>query len=124
MREAGTKRREGAKPYVLAQTYVPDPMLIDGRKFGIRVWVVVTGHNPLRAYLHCNGLVLFSTSRWVGGIAGEPRHSPPHCAECEVCEGGCSGVSHTSSLLHVAGHGTAATVSSVSATGSTAPSCE
>ncbi|MEW5315281.1 MAG: hypothetical protein WDW38_006722 [Sanguina aurantia] len=64
VKEAGTKRKEGAKPYVLAQTYVPDPMLIDGRKFGIRVWVVVTGHNPLRAYLHCNGLVLFSTSRY------------------------------------------------------------
>eukprot|EP00198_Chlamydomonas_reinhardtii_P004771 XP_001694107.1 predicted protein [Chlamydomonas reinhardtii] len=53
--------RPGQKPYVLAQRYVERPLLVDGRKFGLRVWVAVTGHSPLRAYLHCNGLVLFST---------------------------------------------------------------
>lgn len=55
------QRRSGQKPYVLAQRYVDNPLLVDGRKFGIRVWVVVTGFNPLRAYIHANGLVLFST---------------------------------------------------------------
>lgn len=46
-----------------AQQYVANPLLIQGRKFGIRVWVLVTGHNPLRVYMHTNGLVLFSTHR-------------------------------------------------------------
>ena len=46
-----------------AQRYVADPLLIQGRKFGIRVWVLVTGHDPLRVYMHANGLVLFSTHR-------------------------------------------------------------
>ncbi|EFJ42490.1 tubulin tyrosine ligase TtlE [Volvox carteri f. nagariensis] len=55
------RRRPSQKPYVLAQRYVDRPLLVDGRKFGIRVWVAVTGFNPLRAYLHSNGLVLFST---------------------------------------------------------------
>ncbi|KXZ53247.1 TTL5 protein [Gonium pectorale] len=60
--EAGrTRRRPTQKPYVLAQRYVDRPLLVEGRKFGIRVWVAVTGFNPLRAYLHANGLVLFST---------------------------------------------------------------
>ncbi|GLI61494.1 hypothetical protein VaNZ11_003822 [Volvox africanus] len=60
--EAGRpRRRPTQKPYVLAQRYVDRPLLVDGRKFGIRVWVAVTGFNPLRAYLHSNGLVLFST---------------------------------------------------------------
>ena len=51
------------KPYVQVQRYVSDPLLIQGRKFGIRVWVLVTGHDPLRVYLHGKGLVLFSTHR-------------------------------------------------------------
>lgn len=53
--------RPSQKPFVLAQRYVDRPLLVEGRKFGIRVWVLVTGYNPLRAYLHTNGLVLFST---------------------------------------------------------------
>jgi hypothetical protein len=35
-------------------------MLINGRKFGLRVWAVVTGVDPLSLYIHTNGLVLFS----------------------------------------------------------------
>ncbi|KAG2433886.1 hypothetical protein HXX76_008239 [Chlamydomonas incerta] len=58
---AKPRRRPGQKPYVLCQRYVERPLLVDGRKFGLRVWVAVTGHSPLRAYLHANGLVLFST---------------------------------------------------------------
>jgi hypothetical protein len=54
-------RPVGAKPWVLAQRYISDPLLIDGRKFGVRLWVVVTGVAPLRAYLSDKGLVLFST---------------------------------------------------------------
>ncbi len=50
-----------SKPYVMAQRYVERPLLVDGRKFGIRVWVLVLGPTPLRAYLHTNGLILFAT---------------------------------------------------------------
>lgn len=63
--EEGAKRRlksRGEKPYVQAQLYVKDPLLIHERKFGIRVWILVTGHNPLRSYMHTKGLVLFSSS--------------------------------------------------------------
>jgi hypothetical protein len=49
--------------WYLAQQYVPNPMLLDGRKFGIRLWVLVTGIRPLRLYVHRNGLVLLSTHR-------------------------------------------------------------
>ncbi len=60
--------REGAgatptKPFVQAQRYVSDPLLIHGRKFGLRVWVLVCGCDPMRAYLHTNGLVLFATDQ-------------------------------------------------------------
>jgi hypothetical protein len=48
---------------------------LQGRKYGIRVWLLISGVNPLRAYLHSNGLVLFSThgyddSSWVGEAGG------------------------------------------------------
>lgn len=54
-------RLPAAKPWVLAQRYVPDPLLIGGRKSGVRLWVLVTGVDPLRAYVSTYGLVLFST---------------------------------------------------------------
>lgn len=53
------------KPYVQAQQYISNPLLLsEGRKFGIRVWVLITGFDPLRVYLHSKGLVLFSTDAY------------------------------------------------------------
>lgn len=49
------------KPYVVAQRYVAAPMLLGGRKFGLRLWVLVSGSDPLRVWMHRRGLVLFST---------------------------------------------------------------
>ena len=42
--------------------YITNPLLIDGRKFGLRLWALVPGASPLRAYLHRNGLALFSSA--------------------------------------------------------------
>lgn len=58
-----TRRLPSAKPFVLAQRYISDPLLMDGCKFGIRVWLLITGLDPFTAYLHNQGLVLFSTDR-------------------------------------------------------------
>ena len=60
-----SKAKGAIKPYVQAQEYVANPLLLsDGRKFGIRVWVLVTGFDPLRVYIHERGLVLFSTDTY------------------------------------------------------------
>lgn len=64
------RRLPSAKPWVLAQRYVADPLLIGGRKFGVRLWVLVTGAAPLRAYLSDRGLVLFSTEGCAAGLGG------------------------------------------------------
>ena len=37
---------------------------MSGRKFHLRLWLLVTGHSPLRAYLHDRGLVLFSSEQY------------------------------------------------------------
>eukprot|EP00878_Enallax_costatus_P021301 GHUV01022547.1.p1 GENE.GHUV01022547.1~~GHUV01022547.1.p1 ORF type:complete len:513 (+),score=138.38 GHUV01022547.1:1-1539(+) len=47
--------------WYLAQQYITQPLLINRRKFGIRVWVTVPGVSPLRVYMHRNGLALFSS---------------------------------------------------------------
>lgn len=60
------------RPYVVAQQYIEDPLLINGLKFGIRVWTVITSVDPLRVYLHSGGLVLFSGDSYDGDtIVGE-----------------------------------------------------
>lgn len=50
--------------WYLAQQYINDPLLINGRKFGVRLWVAVPGVSPLRVYLHRNGLALFSSDAY------------------------------------------------------------
>ncbi|KIY98981.1 hypothetical protein MNEG_8982 [Monoraphidium neglectum] len=65
---------EGMRLYrwYLAQRYVTDPLLINGRKFGLRLWALVPGARPLRAYLHANGLALFSSELYRPEDAGKP----------------------------------------------------
>lgn len=46
------------------QKYVGDPLLIGGKKFDIRIYVLVTNYAPLTVYLYRDGFARFTHSRY------------------------------------------------------------
>lgn len=45
----------GALSAVLVQRYISDPLLVNGRKFDLRVYCAVTSLDPLRVYVYREG---------------------------------------------------------------------
>lgn len=49
---------------VIVQEYIDKPLLLDGFKFDLRVYVLVTSCNPLRIFIYKDGLVRLSTQAY------------------------------------------------------------
>lgn len=61
-----TKSLKDVKPSerVICQVYITKPFLIDGYKFDLRIYTLITSCDPLRVYIYKEGLVRFATSRY------------------------------------------------------------
>ena len=48
-------------PWYLTFRYIDRPLLLDGYKFDLRLYVLILSVNPLKIYIYTNGLVRLCT---------------------------------------------------------------
>jgi hypothetical protein len=61
-------------PHIVSE-YINNPLLFNGYKFDLRVYVAITSINPLRLYIYEDGLTRFATSKYTNQVHGNKKHS-------------------------------------------------
>lgn len=55
-------------PYIISR-YIDDPLLVGGKKFDMRLYVLVTSYRPLKAYLYRSGFCRFCVEQYTSDVA-------------------------------------------------------
>jgi Tubulin-tyrosine ligase family len=74
---------------VVLQRYLAEPLLLDGYKFDLRIYVLVTSFNPLEAFIYREGFARLST-RLYSTSAGDVQNRYVHLTNssiqvCYIC---------------------------------------
>lgn len=56
------------EPYIISR-YINDPLLVGGKKFDMRLYVLVTNYKPLKAYLYRGGFCRFCVEQYSDDVA-------------------------------------------------------
>lgn len=61
-----TRRLDDINPneHCVVQRYLRSPYLIDGYKFDLRIYVLITSCDPLKIFIYKEGMVRFATEEW------------------------------------------------------------
>lgn len=73
-----------ANERLICQTYVHRPLLIDGYKFDLRVYTLITSVDPLRIYVYNEGLARFATNKYVEPTPGNANDLYMHLTNYSV----------------------------------------
>lgn len=58
------RRLDEVPEHCVIQRYIQRPLLIDGYKFDLRVYLLLTGCDPMRLFIHKEGLVRLATNKY------------------------------------------------------------
>ena len=79
-----TKMPPGSWGTALVQEYIDRPLLVNGFKFDLRIYVVVTSFNPLRCYVYREGLARFATTKYPTGSNANAKDRTAHLTNFSV----------------------------------------
>lgn len=68
----------------VAQAYIANPLLLDGYKFDLRIYVLVASVDPLRIFLYDEGLARLATDKYVEPSGANLRKGTMHLTNYAV----------------------------------------
>ena len=68
--------------YVISR-YIDKPLLVGGKKFDLRLYVLVTSYRPLKVWTHSSGFARFCTAKYTPDVA-ELDNMTIHLTNVEV----------------------------------------